>query len=44
MLTGFYFQDEDEIWWEKEKHLSEYTWVFNEGHGSKCCLIFTYSR
>jgi hypothetical protein len=44
MLTGFYFSDYDgEIWWEKSRNLYSYAWVFRDGHGTGCSMIFTYA-
>jgi hypothetical protein len=43
MLTGICFHDENgESWFEKTTTISAYSWMFNNGNGTGCCLIFTY--
>lgn len=43
MISELYFHNEIEVSAGKT-NISEYNWVFNDGHGSACYLVFYYSR
>ena len=43
MLTGFCFRDENrKSSYDKRTNILTYSWIFNNGNGTGCCLIFTY--
>jgi len=43
MLSGVHFRDNDtNYWFERSKWFKSYYWVFNDGHGTGCCLILRY--